>query len=180
MCGPDNDTVALPTKTGVTYTSTGWDNNSVTITATAQEGYTISGTSSWTFTDEASLCPIELIDEKAITTVPTVVPICGPNNDTVTLPDTEGVIYTASSWLGGQLTVTAAAADESTDLVGDSSWTFTDTPVTACPDEEPAFSYVPSAELAQTGTSSTTLGLAALAMLLLTGGTVLVTRKMRA
>ena len=177
ICGPDNDTVTLPTATGVTYTSTGWDNNSITITAAAQDGYTVSGTSSWTFTDEANLCPIELIDEKALTSVPTVVPICGPNNDTVTLPTTGGVVYTASSWLGGQVTVTAAAADEDADLVGDSSWTFTDTPVVACPDEEPAFSFVPSAELAQTGTTSTTLGLAALAMLLLTGGTVMVSRK---
>jgi len=178
MCGPLNDVVTIPSTTGVVYTDEGWDGSSHTITAAAAEGYTLTGTVSWTFVDEAVACPVEITDTAVTPEPPTVVAKCLPNNDTVTLPTTVGVIYTAGEWFGGKLTVTAAAAEGYT-LSGDASWTFTDVPSAACPDEEPAFSFVPTAQLAQTGTSDGTLGLAVLAMLLISTGAVLASRKVR-
>jgi len=127
----------------------------------------------------ANVCPVEITDTAVTPEPPTVVAKCLPNNDTVTLPATVGVIYTAGEWFGGKLTVTAAAAEGYT-LIGDATWIFTDVPSAACPDEPPAFSFVPTAQLAQTGTSDGTLGLAVLAMLLISTGAVLVSRKVRA
>jgi|GEM_PF-1722668 len=179
ICGPQNDVVTIVPTTGVVYTDKGWDGSSHTITAAAAEGYTLTGQASWTFVDEAVACPIEITDTAVTPEPPTVVAKCLPNNDTVTLPTTVGVVYTAGEWFDGKLTVTAAAAEGYT-LIGDeTSWTFTDVPSAACPDEEPVFSYVPSAQLAQTGTSDGTLGLAVLAMLLISTGAVLVSRKVR-
>ena len=115
------------------------------------------------------------------TVAPTVDPLCGPNNDAVTIPEVEGVIYADGGWVDGERTITAAA-DEGYDLVvgADAEWTFTDVPVAACPDEGPAFSYTPTEELAYTGASSSTGGLAALAILLMAAGAALVARKARA
>ncbi len=56
VCGPNNDTVTLPTQTGVTYTSTGWVNGQLTVTATAKDGFVLDGTHSWTFTDANTSC----------------------------------------------------------------------------------------------------------------------------
>lgn len=112
---------------------------------------------------------------------PTVDPICGPNNDVVTIPEVAGVIYADGGWVDGERTITATA-DEGYDLVvgADAEWTFTDVPVAACPDEEPAFSYTPTEELAYTGASTTIGGLAALAILLMTAGAALVALRARA
>ncbi|PKQ14512.1 MAG: hypothetical protein CVT68_11510, partial [Actinobacteria bacterium HGW-Actinobacteria-8] len=152
-----------------------------TITATADEGYVLDGQSEWTFTDAATLCPFEYIEYDATPAAPTVVPLCGPNNDTVTIPGAEGVIYTDGGWVEGERTITAIA-DEGYDLVIGvaAEWTLTDVPVAGCPDEGPAFSYTPAGELAYTGPSSSTGGLAALAILLVAAGAALVARKVRA
>ncbi|MGB4967682.1 MAG: hypothetical protein WBO35_05790, partial [Candidatus Saccharimonadales bacterium] len=56
-CGPNNDAVTVPANTAtVTYTSTGWVNGSLTVTATAAPGYVITGDSTWTFTDANVPC----------------------------------------------------------------------------------------------------------------------------
>lgn len=56
-CGPNNDVVTIPANTAtVTYTSTGWVNGSLTVTATAVPGYVITGQSTWTFTDANVPC----------------------------------------------------------------------------------------------------------------------------
>jgi len=123
-------------------------------------------------------CPFEMVDEKETPATPTVVPVCLPNNDTVTIPEMEGVIYTDTGWVDGKRTITAEAAP-GYDLAGDVEWTFTDVPVAGCPDEGPAFSYTSPEELAYTGASSTTGGLAALAILLMATGAALVARKAR-
>ncbi len=181
ICGPNNDAVTIPTTEGVTYSDTGWVEGGRTITATADEGYVLDGQSEWTFTDEATLCPFEYIENDATPAAPTVVPLCGPDNDTVTIPEVEGVLYAGGGWVGGERMITATA-DEGYDLVvgAVAEWTFTDVPVAACPDEGPAFSYTPPEELAYTGWSTTTGGLAALAILLMTAGAALVARKARA
>ncbi|WP_291381506.1 hypothetical protein, partial [Demequina sp.] len=60
ICLPNNDTVDFPDVAGVTYTDTGWVGGQRTITAAADEGYTLGGETSWTFTDTpAAECPDE-------------------------------------------------------------------------------------------------------------------------
>lgn len=118
---------------------------------------------------------IELAEVKY---APTWTPICLPNNDTVDFPDVVGVTYTDTGWVLGKRTITAAA-DEGFTLLGEKSWTFTDTPAAGCPDEI-GFSSTPPKELAYTGASSTTNGLTALAIFLMATGTMLVGLKTRA
>ncbi len=176
ICGPNNDIVNIPDVEGVTYSDTGWVEGERTITASANEGYVLTGTTSWTFTDEATLCPIDETGGEVATAAPTVVAKCFPNNDTVTIPEVEGVIYSDTGWVAGQRTITASPAKGYT-LIGDTSWTFTDVPSTGCPPVGPVFA---ADELAFTGTSSNTGGFVALAILLVTSGTALVSRKRRA
>lgn len=104
VCGPENDTMNLPTVTGVTYTVGPWQNNVRTVTASADEGFVIpTGTRrSWTFTDQNVPCPIVVT-----TTAPTVAPACGPANDVVTLPDIVGITYTIGDWVDGTRVVSA-------------------------------------------------------------------------
>ncbi len=180
VCGPNNDMVTIPTTEGVTYTAGDWVDGQYTVTAAANADFELIGDESWTFTDEDTACPIEVItDAGVVATAPTVVPLCGPNNDSVNLPAVAGVKYASSPRANGTFTVTATA-DAGYALMGPASWTFTDTPLAACPDEGPVFAFTPQEELADTGTSSTTGGLIGLAMLLIAGGTALVTRKVRA
>ena len=138
ICGPNNDTVTIPTTEGVNYSDTGWAGGTRTITATAKDGYKLIGTTSWTFTDEDVACPVELTE--VTPNAPTVEPICGPNNDTVTIPTTEGVNYSDTGWAGGTRTITATAKD-GYKLIGTTSWTFTDEDV-ACPIEITAVAAV--------------------------------------
>lgn len=58
VCGADNDVVTVPSTTGVTYTASAWVGGSLTVTATAQEGYAFpaGATTSWTFTDTDEPC----------------------------------------------------------------------------------------------------------------------------
>ena len=173
ICGPNNDTVTITPTEGVTYSDTGWVEGERTITASAMENYVLTGTTSWTFTDEATTCPIDETGGEVTTAAPTVVAKCFPNNDTVTIPEVEGVIYSDTGWVAGQRTITASA-DEGYTLIGDTSWTFTDVPSAGCPPVGPVFA---ADELAFTGASSNTGGFVALAILLITSGTALVARK---
>ncbi len=177
-CGPNNDVLTIPTTEGVTYTDTGWVNNERTITATAKEGYVLAegAQTSWTFTDDATPCPIDVNPVAASVVDP---PVCGPNNDVLNIPTTEGVTYTDTGWVNNERTITATAQEGYT-LVGTALWTFTDVPTAGCPDEPPVFSYTPPNELAFTGPSSSTGGLVALAAFLVTSGTALLSRRFRA
>ncbi|NYI40267.1 hypothetical protein [Demequina lutea] len=169
LCGPDNDVINIPTTTGVTYSDTGWVSGSRTITAHAASGYTLTGTSSWTFNDAATVCPVVTPEP------PTVVAQCLPNNDTVTIPTTTGVTYSDTGWSGGTRTITAAAASGYT-LTGTSTWTFTDVPSVGCP----PITVFSGPDLAFTGTPDYTGGLVALAIFLIASGAVLAVRKVRA
>ncbi len=175
ICGANNDTVTIPTTEGVDYSDTGWVGGERTVTATAKEGFTLVGDAEWTFTDLATTCPFEITGVSVTVDDP---PICGPNNDTVNVPEVEGVTFDDTGWVDGERTITATA-DEGYVLDGQSEWTFTDVPGAACADEPPAFSYTPPTELAYTGASTTTNGLAALAAFLLASGTALVTWRTR-
>ncbi len=171
ICGPNNDPINIPVVEGLTFDDSGWVDGERTITATADKGYVLDGQSEWTFTDEATACPVT-------TVAPTVVPICLPNNDTVTIPEVDGVTYTDSGWVDGERTITATA-DEGYALTEESvtSWTFTDVPAAECPDET-GFSGTP--ELAYSGASSSTNGLIGLAIFLMASGTALVALRSRA
>jgi hypothetical protein len=174
LCGPNNDPLNIPEVENVTFEDTGWIDNERTITAVPDEGYIIDGQSEWTFYDEATPCPVT-------TVAPTAAAVCLPNNDTVTIPVVEGVIYTDGGWVGGERTITAAAAEGYALTEGSvTSWTFTDVPVAGCPDEPPVFSYTPTGELAYTGASTGTNGLTALAIFLMASGTALVGLRVRA
>jgi hypothetical protein len=130
LCGPNNDTVTIPTTTGVTYDDTGWVGGSRTITATADEGYVLSegSTSSWTFTDVATPCPIEIT---GVSVTAAEVPLCGPNNDPLNIPEVEGLTFEDTGWVDNERTITAVA-DEGYILDGQSEWTFIDE-ATPCP-----------------------------------------------
>ncbi len=184
LCGPNNDPIYfdIPEGTeGLSFSDTDWVDGKRIIKAIVEKGYILDGELSWEFTDEATDCPVTAVP-------PTVVPICGPDNDTLTLPEVEGVTYTSSGWVDGELTV-KATADEGFVIDGfvidevlidrEMSWTFTDVPVASCPDEV-GFSFTPKTELAYTGASSGTNGLTALAIFLMSAGTALVALKTRA
>jgi hypothetical protein len=130
MCGPNNDTVTIPSTEGVTYSDTNWVDGQRTITATANKGYALTGTTSWTFTDEATTCSVDVRAVEATVVDPA---LCGPNNDVLNIPTTEGVTYSDTGWVDGHRTITATA-NEGYTLVGTSSWTFTDEEI-PCPTE---------------------------------------------
>ncbi len=129
VCGANNDIVTLPTVAHVSYSQTGWEGGTNTVTATADEGYYISGTEGettiqWTFKDDATLCAITV----AVPVDPTIV--CGANNDVVTVPTSAHVTYTQTGWVNGKNTITATT-DPGYYIVGTQglttqSWTYTD------------------------------------------------------
>jgi phosphohistidine swiveling domain-containing protein len=137
VCGPDNDVVTLPTVDGVEYTSSGWKNGKLTVTADAKKGHVLEGRYKWTFTDDAAPCVV------AVETVPpSVSPVCGPDNDNGHLPVVVGVEYTSTGWKDGHLTVNAAPKPGYR-LTGLVQWTFVDAnvacPVTAKPGSKPVY-----------------------------------------
>ena len=50
---------------------------------------------------------------------PVVVPVCGPDNDQVTLPDAKGVVWQPGEWSNGTMVVKAVSADWYTFPTGD-------------------------------------------------------------
>lgn len=171
VCGPNNDVIDVPPSTDeVTYEDTGWINNERTISATAKPGFILVGPKSWTFYDQVTVCAVE---------APTVVPICFPNNDKVSVPEVEGVVYTDTGWVDSKRTIKATAAEGYAPFE-DVTWTFTDVPSAGCAPVGAVFSFLSAEELAFTGPSSNTGGLAGLALFLIASGTVLMVRKVRA
>lgn len=143
QCGTANDTFTVPSTDYVeysqgdtvipagTYPGTG----TVTVTAEAILLHELVGDDEWeyTFTNEA--CPISVTPE-----TPNVSPICGPNNDTVTIPTQTGVNYNSTGWVNGSLTITATAQTGYI-LIGTTSWTFADANVTCPPQGEPDLEF---------------------------------------
>lgn len=144
-CGTQTDTYTIPSKTGVQYYVGGnpvsagtYPTNGalqVNVTAKATQGYVLTGQSSWTltFTNVPCIVPVQAA-APTVATDP-----CGKNNDTYTIPATEGVKYyvngqykTAGTYsTGSALSVNiTATAQTGYILVGDSSWTlqFTNKP----------------------------------------------------
>lgn len=146
VCGTANDTYTIPSTTGISYfvngaataTSAGTYTGlgTVGISAQAQFGYMLSGTSSWSYSFTNSACPISVTP-----TAPTFSDACGTNNDIYTIPTTTGVNYyingsstaaTARTYPGiGSITVTAQAKSGYA-LSGTTSWSHTFTNDT-CP-----------------------------------------------
>ncbi|MFZ2501141.1 MAG: SdrD B-like domain-containing protein [Nocardioides sp.] len=113
-CGANNDTVVLATTTGITYTLGTWANNQLIVGAVWAPGYVpptplptgwrvISAIGFYTVTDAATPCPIPVAPA-----APEVAPECGADNDLVTLPETEGLSYSQSTWTQGELVVSAS------------------------------------------------------------------------
>jgi uncharacterized repeat protein (TIGR01451 family) len=125
VCGPNNDVVTLPESSKFTYVSSGWSDNSLTVTATPKEGVVVKdgATTQWTFTDQAEQCS----SPPVYAPKPTVAPKCGPNNDTVNLPESPYFTYESSGWDEGSLTV-VATPKEGVNVAKDAKleWTFTD------------------------------------------------------
>lgn len=94
LCRTANDTYTIPTTTGVTYRVNGvvkaagtyTGTGLVIITASANTGYTLQGTKSWTFLFTNLPCVVT-------PAAPTKNDICGTQNDTYTIPATTGVKY---------------------------------------------------------------------------------------
>jgi hypothetical protein len=147
LCGTENDTYTIPTTTGVDYQVSGvtkaadtYDGSgSVTVTAVAQDGFTLTGTTEWSHTFTNVPCDEE---EEVTPGAVTFNDECGTEDDTYTIPSTTGVEYqvggtpkAAGTYPGsGAVTVTAVAEDGFT-LTGTTQWshTFTNTP---CEEEE--------------------------------------------
>lgn len=56
VCGPANDEIVPAATPGVSYTVSPYEGNVATVKATANSGYTLTGTDTWTVTDEATAC----------------------------------------------------------------------------------------------------------------------------
>ncbi len=137
VCGPNNDIVTVPLSGNhITYTSKGWKNGKFVVTAVTDKGYYFQGTDGktklvWKFHDHNTECGGGQGEGQPVTPAePTVTPVCGPNNDTVTLPDTAHVTYSQTGWVDGKNTVTATV-DEGYYISGTEGettmeWTFTD------------------------------------------------------
>ena len=148
--GPNNDTISLPSQTGVIYSKSAWASNKLTVTARAAAGYKLSGTTSWTFVDENTSAPLVVVTPKAPTR--TVVP--GPNNDTISLPSQTGVVYAMSAWASNRLTV-SAKAEAGYQLSGTTSWTFVDANTSSFVDVPPGTQFFDEIEwMAKRGIST--------------------------
>lgn len=96
LCGTLNDTYTIPSTTGVSYQINGQTvaantysgTGTVVITAVANTGYALSGTTSWTFTFATTPCNVTVTPA-----TPTKADLCGTANDTYIIPSTVGVIY---------------------------------------------------------------------------------------
>lgn len=142
-CGTTEDTYTIPAKTGVVYkvggvTKVAGDYStggalSITVTAVAASGYTLTGTNSWPLTFTNTSCT-------QTTTTPSVTPsvVCGANNDTLVLANTAA--YTVSSdsgWVMGSRTVTWATTANYVFTGGGTTYTQTFTDYnTICPPTE--------------------------------------------
>jgi hypothetical protein len=148
-CGTDHDTYTIPTKFGVVYKvggniktpGTHKGQGSITVTAVALPGFTLTGATSWSNTFVSTPCPIQVTPGTV-----TFAEACGTANDTYTIPSTTGVVYKVNNQVvgagtnngSGSVTVTAEA-EAGYVLTGDTSWTHTFTnedcpvpPVDAC------------------------------------------------
>jgi hypothetical protein len=87
VCGANNDTVALPESEGVEYSSTGWVNGTLKVTATAKDGYLFAErtVTSWTFTDANTTCP-QVLGEVTTTPTPPKVQTLEDTGNTLLLP----------------------------------------------------------------------------------------------
>jgi hypothetical protein len=148
-CGTASDTYTIPSKVGVDYmvsgvvkpASTYAGTGTVTVTAVAQSGYVLTGTTTFTNTFSDAIC--------VHTATPTGVSfhdVCGITNDSYTIPNDVGVNYAANGSIkaagtytgSGTVNVTATAAYGYA-LTGTTSWNHTFTnedctpPPTDCP-----------------------------------------------
>lgn len=134
---PDCDTAAglvIPQVDGVIYSTEGTvaPGSTVTVTATADEGYTLVGTSRWihTYGQVPTDCepppPPPPPEPEVRATAPTFVdPDCDVKAS-MELPEVEHVTYSAVGEVAPGATVTVTAtADEGYELVGRSEWTHT-------------------------------------------------------
>ncbi|GAA1993445.1 hypothetical protein GCM10009718_33950 [Isoptericola halotolerans] len=150
-CEVEN-TVTLPATDLATYTEV-WteDRTSVTVTAVPAEGVVpAEGTAlEWTFDFTGELCESEPV--VVTPDVPTVVDLCGTENDDVELPEntdevtyekvSEGVLATATEGNTlGELPAEYTLQEDGTALYPVSEATFTDEP---CATEEPAAELTP-------------------------------------
>jgi LPXTG-motif cell wall-anchored protein len=105
----------------------------ITVTFTAKSGYVLTGTTVYEHTFGSQPKYSEGNDPPSHDP-PTHTPVCGPVNDTVTVPaDTNEVDYQDSGWTNGSRTVTAVWIDDNSTL---EMWSFTDQN-TPCPTAPP-------------------------------------------
>ncbi len=104
-CGPDNDELTVPESTETIEWSSTEENGVITVTATAKPGSTFEGglQASWTFTVDDEPCVVELVG------APTFADVCGPDNETLVVPESTETAEWTESEADGVITVTAAA-----------------------------------------------------------------------
>ncbi|MGB3023668.1 MAG: hypothetical protein WBB39_02570 [Candidatus Saccharimonadales bacterium] len=88
VCGANNDTITFATTANVTYSQTGWAGGSNTVSSIAAAGYTLTGTSSWTYSDNTVAGCMT-----AMPTDPLFTDDCGTAGDTYTIKASEGATY---------------------------------------------------------------------------------------
>jgi|GEM_PF-994088 len=149
-CGYADDTYTIPTTTGVNYQVNGitkaagtyHGSGTVTVTAVAQNGYTLSGTTTWshTFTDED--CTVQITPEQPQPTPPTcedqeyVFNFTTPQHYHYEYNGQTLVSGTAFDADGSTITITAVADNGYTFGYATSSWDYTLTPAEGCGGEE--------------------------------------------
>lgn len=77
VCGANNDSILYSAPVGTTYAVSPWRDSTLTVTASANPGYVLDGTASWTFTDAATPC-------EAAPVIPVIPAIPQPPADTAT------------------------------------------------------------------------------------------------
>ncbi len=143
VCGPDNDIVTIPEQSiaVVVNADPTWDGGTFTVVFTPAEGYTLDPAVplTYTFTDAAEPCGIVPVE-------PVQTALCGPNNDTIMIPEQPLHVVLASdtNWAAGARTITFTAESGFVlDPGAASEFTFTDEDI-PCPTEPAGPTPIPT------------------------------------
>lgn len=158
VCGTDNDTLVGVDITGVSYEYDGYVVDAgpnkglleLNVYASAEKGFKLQAGNGWKANEGGVLQFSHVFSNEpclkdATTVAPTVTAVCGPDNDQVVLPSTEGIDYAATGWLDNSATVTATAKDGYA-LKGVSEWTLTDA-ATTCATSDTVATQPPASQV---------------------------------
>ncbi|WP_344304840.1 hypothetical protein, partial [Agromyces salentinus] len=103
-CGPDNEELVVPESTDTIEWSSVETDGVITVTATAKPGSTFEGgtAATWSYVINDEPCIVELVG------APTFSDVCGPDNETLVVPEDTETVDWSQSESEGVVTVVAA------------------------------------------------------------------------